>query len=59
MFRNDMKNVIEPVTISKKDDSEDLTKTMMVTSIENNKQLAESQSLLRSVVADINNKLSK
>ena len=39
IFHEDMKNVFQPVTETIKDDSDDVTKTMMITSKENNLEL--------------------
>ena len=51
-FHEDMKNVFEPVTKTIKDVSEDLTKTMLITSKENNMALRNLNNKLLEIMND-------
>ena len=56
-LHEDQKEVFEPNIGTIKDMSEDVTKTMMATSEENNKTLADSQSHAGAEIANLNGKL--
>ena len=49
-FHDNVKNVFEPVTDTIKNSSEDFTKTMMLTSKENNKALENSNNKLLQIM---------
>ena len=52
-FDENMKKVLEPVTDTIKNTSEDLTKTMMLASQENNKELENSRDRLFAILNDM------